>query len=233
MKDESQRLSTFRLTRNGTQQWPLEFIKPEDMAEAGFFYLINQDRVQCAFCRGVVCGWEPGDIPLSEHSRHFPRCPFVLHEDCGNIPLRCCPGPGQVTNPQNGYRIAEGYDVCGNYLPEELHRPRAQAPANPLSSSLIAVNGKQVNMSDFGVIEPIDPTYGPRKKDLIFPDSRKRTFETQNWNPVTPVSVDKLIEAGFYYIGSYKGFCFCFFFILYSLFHLFFSIFIFFCISSF
>jgi len=67
--------------------WPVDFMSPKELAEAGFFYLMNRDRVQCAFCRGVVCGWEPGDKPLVEHERHFARCPFLLEYNVGNIPL--------------------------------------------------------------------------------------------------------------------------------------------------
>ena len=44
-------------------------------------------QVQCAFCRGVAGQWEEGDIPLIEHRRHFPRCPFICHLPVGNQPI--------------------------------------------------------------------------------------------------------------------------------------------------
>lgn len=88
MKNEWTRLRSFYIRR--TARWPVSFISPEDLANAGFFYL-NSDRVQCAFCRGIVTGWERGDRPLTEHSRHFPRCPFIMEENVGNIPINTDP----------------------------------------------------------------------------------------------------------------------------------------------
>lgn len=55
MKSELNRLKTFK---RESVQWPLPYISPIDLANAGFFYT-KQYRVQCAFCRGIVFGWEP------------------------------------------------------------------------------------------------------------------------------------------------------------------------------
>lgn len=43
-------------------------------------------QVQCAFCTGIICRWEEGDIPEAEHRRHFPACPFLLGQPVGNVP---------------------------------------------------------------------------------------------------------------------------------------------------
>lgn len=88
LKNEWTRLRSFYIRRSNN--WPVSFLSPEDLANAGFFYL-NRDRVQCAFCRGIVSNWERGDRPLSEHARHFPRCPFIMEEDVGNIPITTDP----------------------------------------------------------------------------------------------------------------------------------------------
>jgi Inhibitor of Apoptosis domain/Zinc finger, C3HC4 type (RING finger) len=98
MKNGKERLGSFRIGN-----WPLAFMNPKPLAEAGFFYLCNRDRVQCAFCRVVVCGFAPGDDPLEEHQRHFPRCPFLMAYDVGNIPIERDP-----------FRTP-GHDVCGNH----------------------------------------------------------------------------------------------------------------------
>ena len=61
---------------------------PEDLANAGFYYMGTDDRVQCIFCRGILRCWEPEDRPLAEHLRHFPQCPFLTDpQSTGNIPL--------------------------------------------------------------------------------------------------------------------------------------------------
>lgn len=72
LKDESVRLSTFH-------DWPERvalIVEPHDLAKAGMFYTGLSDRVQCAFCRGYLRNWVPGDNPAEEHRRHFPDCSF-------------------------------------------------------------------------------------------------------------------------------------------------------------
>ena len=79
LKSERHRRRTF-------DAWPVDFIAPADLARAGFFSLHDGDKAQCIFCRGIVGGWELGDVPMTEHSRHFPQCPFVRGCEVGNIP---------------------------------------------------------------------------------------------------------------------------------------------------
>jgi hypothetical protein len=57
MKSEWMRLRTYHARQSS--KWSIDFVSPEELANSGFFYL-NEDRVQCAFCRGIVSGWEPG-----------------------------------------------------------------------------------------------------------------------------------------------------------------------------
>ena len=79
LKSERHRRRTF-------DAWPLDFISPDELARAGFFSLNDGDKAQCIFCRGIVGGWELGDVPMTEHSRHFPQCPFVRGCEVGNVP---------------------------------------------------------------------------------------------------------------------------------------------------
>ena len=55
------------------ENWPSTVVRPDDLARAGFFYFSDGDNVQCAYCLGIIGSWEPQDVPLSEHRRHFPR----------------------------------------------------------------------------------------------------------------------------------------------------------------
>ena len=79
-------LKSERYRRRTFDAWPVDFISPDDLARAGFFSLNDGDKAQCIFCRGIVGGWELGDVPMTEHSRHFPQCPFVRGCEVGNIP---------------------------------------------------------------------------------------------------------------------------------------------------
>ena len=49
-------------------------VHPLVLAEAGFFYTGQDDRVRCAFCNGSLQDWQSGDQPVEEHAKHFPTC---------------------------------------------------------------------------------------------------------------------------------------------------------------
>ena len=54
-----------------------DIVTPQTLAEAGFIYKNERDRVQCVFCRGGVHNWENGDTAMEEHRRIYPHCPYV------------------------------------------------------------------------------------------------------------------------------------------------------------
>ena len=79
LRRESVRLSTFH-------DWPPRaHAQPAELARDGFFFTGLDDRVQCAFCRGFLRNWVPGDKPADEHKKHFPDCPLVRGLDIANI----------------------------------------------------------------------------------------------------------------------------------------------------
>lgn len=61
--------------------WPVDFITPEQLAQAGFYYLNHADQVKCAFCGGIIGQWEVNDQPLQEHRKFFPNCPIVRQQE--------------------------------------------------------------------------------------------------------------------------------------------------------
>lgn len=92
MKSEEARLDTF-------VSWPSNSpVRPSDLAQAGLFYMGQNDLVQCFCCAGMMGGWEPGDSAWGEHEKHYPNCFFILGHDVGNIPL--AGGSGQRVNNQ-------------------------------------------------------------------------------------------------------------------------------------
>ena len=68
MKEESARLVTF------DQRWPSSKIQatPLQVAQAGFYFLGERDRVKCWYCNGGLQNWEPQDDPWKEHAKWFP-----------------------------------------------------------------------------------------------------------------------------------------------------------------
>lgn len=88
LKYERHRLETYRT-------WPLGTpVTAKELAKNGFYYTGTGDRVQCVFCKGILKDWEVGDKPHVEHKNRFPRCPFILGTNVGNVPI---PPP----NPSN------------------------------------------------------------------------------------------------------------------------------------
>ncbi|RWS07289.1 baculoviral IAP repeat-containing protein 7-like protein, partial [Dinothrombium tinctorium] len=65
VRSKQKRLDSFR-------KWPISYISMEEWRMVGFCYLNNSDGVRCFTCDGVIHQWEPGDIPIEEHKRHFP-----------------------------------------------------------------------------------------------------------------------------------------------------------------
>jgi Inhibitor of Apoptosis domain len=61
--------------------WPINYITPEQLAQAGFYYLNVADQVKCAFCGGIIGQWELNDSPLNEHRKFFPDCPIVRQQE--------------------------------------------------------------------------------------------------------------------------------------------------------
>lgn len=73
MENEINRLNSFK------DKWPLDFISINDLAKCGFFYLLYDDKVQCAFCRIIIAKWKRGDKPLDEHRKFSSKCHFVSY----------------------------------------------------------------------------------------------------------------------------------------------------------
>jgi len=79
-RSEEDRLASF-------DHWSVRFIKPADLAKAGFYSLKNLDKCRCAFCHSRVEDWVEGDQPMKEHAKLCPDCPFVLGREVGNVPI--------------------------------------------------------------------------------------------------------------------------------------------------
>lgn len=47
------------------------------LAQAGFYFLGIADEVRCFYCDGGLRNWLQNDNPWFEHTRWFPKCPFI------------------------------------------------------------------------------------------------------------------------------------------------------------
>ena len=96
LKSETARLQTFI-------DWPLEWLKPSELAAAGLYYMRTEDHCACIFCAQIIGMWEKNDNPRQEHERHSPHCPFIRGQNVGNIAI----------NPKNNICYTQDTDICG------------------------------------------------------------------------------------------------------------------------
>ncbi|XP_011630439.1 baculoviral IAP repeat-containing protein 7-A isoform X1 [Pogonomyrmex barbatus] len=80
--DPSKEYSTITQRLLSFNNWPISsIVHPEQLALAGFYYLQCEDMVECAFCRGILMNWKPGDDPDCAHRLSFPNCDFYMRRD--------------------------------------------------------------------------------------------------------------------------------------------------------
>ena len=70
--------ATYTARHDTFKYWP-KYMKPrpEQLAEAGFFYQGPSDRVTCHHCKMTLLNWKPTDDPKEEHRHHSPHCHFI------------------------------------------------------------------------------------------------------------------------------------------------------------
>jgi len=181
-------------------RWPLDFIRPADLANAGFIYTGRDDVVQCVFCREFIGGWTSEDFPHTEHRSIFPTCPFVLGQECGNIPIQTQPYDPFVSQDAMPYRPGQGPSGAGSAGVDEAGC-KDDDPANPDD------DGDQkepvINVikpgGEMGIVEHTGPAQ-PRYNTV---ESRVRTFGS--WPPDLRQRPTDMAEAGFYHIVSRGG----------------------------
>ncbi|KAK7503063.1 hypothetical protein BaRGS_00005689 [Batillaria attramentaria] len=86
MAAEPDRLETF-------ESWPAQMKqRPEQLSQAGLYYIGDSDKTKCFHCDGLLYNWEPDDDPFVEHARWFPQCQYI----------RLIKGDDFVSNVQSG-----------------------------------------------------------------------------------------------------------------------------------
>lgn len=81
------------------ENWPSESpILPKNLAEAGFFYTNERDKVQCFFCGLYAECWEPNDDVYVEHCRLNPKCSYMIMKK-GKTFVDQCKSGATATEP--------------------------------------------------------------------------------------------------------------------------------------
>ncbi|XP_055959448.1 baculoviral IAP repeat-containing protein 7-B-like isoform X2 [Patella vulgata] len=176
---EEARLRTFG-------NWPRYLaVIPTELARAGFYYLGSADRVQCAFCRGILRDWEEAESPVAEHWRYFSSCEFLRGTDRSNVPI--IPNDSYIHDYVSTHPLSSTDEDVRAYL-------------NPLSTILKNGNLNLVQTEapataeDLGII-----TQTAAQPDKAILATRVATFA--NWPRRSPLpTIEEIAEAGFYYL---------------------------------
>ena len=109
------RVESFRI--NG---WALDFMNPEDLAAAGFYYRGIEDIVQCFACNGKLWRWHAGDDPMADHRRHYAHCSFVRG----------------ILLPSSSIQ-RQSQDVCGIYMENSPQNPNNNVEQQETSNRIV------------------------------------------------------------------------------------------------
>ncbi|XP_059484228.1 death-associated inhibitor of apoptosis 1-like [Neocloeon triangulifer] len=155
-----------------------EFVKPVELAAAGFYYTKVDDNCRCIYCNLEVRGWEEGDNPCTEHDRWNPYCPFLKQ-------------PNSVVNIKIGEEQTETYSD-GTGLNKIGSNPFVRFPEN---YRMVENDDPFITTSDLSIHEWNPPRHP--EKSLI--SKRMETFK--NWPKGLSQTPDVLARAGFFYTG--------------------------------
>uniref|UniRef100_A0A8B9RX99 Uncharacterized protein n=1 Tax=Accipiter nisus TaxID=211598 RepID=A0A8B9RX99_9AVES len=73
---EHYRLGTF-------VEFPLSCpVSTSALAQAGFIYTGEGDKVKCFSCNTTIEGWAPGDSAVETHKKLSPNCKFITESTC-------------------------------------------------------------------------------------------------------------------------------------------------------
>ncbi|XP_030570106.1 death-associated inhibitor of apoptosis 1 isoform X1 [Drosophila novamexicana] len=112
---ESARLRSF-------EDWPRNMKqKPQQLAEAGFFYTGVGDRVRCFSCGGGLKDWDDNDEPWEQHALWLSQCRFVKLIK-GRLYIDAVAAAAQAAKP-----------AAGQAADDEKQQQPASSPSPPAS----------------------------------------------------------------------------------------------------
>ncbi|KAG1678676.1 Inhibitor of apoptosis protein [Nymphon striatum] len=137
-KRESERLKSFEFG------WK-SCVPPHKLAQAGFYFTFTLDKVQCAFCNGIVGNWERNDDPLAEHVRHFPLVSIFTETQCGD-------------------------DVCNRYKPAP--KPELLDESALIKDAHLHSNFEELGIQVSRPTHPAQATIDARLRSFTNPENR-------------------------------------------------------------
>ena len=197
MFKEDNRIASF-------QSWPqTAHVLPAMLAAAGFFYTGQADEVKCFSCKGMVLSWAEGDIPMTEHRRHFPECHFVTNpSSSGNVPREAgteFSSEGTRGQTQSWLPNLERGIRDMNIQP---HRPDLIVPSPAISQGTAA--GKQaVQGNPISNLPNVSFTSNPvpfNREEMRFEQKRLDTLD--HWPKKDRIEPKLASSTGLFFVGQ-------------------------------
>lgn len=164
--------------KNTFDSWPKDaLIGCDDLIEDGFYYMGLSDKVQCAYCGGVLSGWNRGDNVHDQHKRHFKQCPKVRDDIVSD-------DENDLETDGRGYFDESDKE---DYAQQDSHVPQ---PFN---------FGCQNEQTD--LVEKPKPV--PKVYNKEYSLYSKRLESYVNWPIDHHLKPDELASAGLYYKGLF------------------------------
>ncbi|XP_039573437.1 E3 ubiquitin-protein ligase XIAP isoform X4 [Passer montanus] len=150
------------------------------LAQAGFVYTGEGDKVKCFSCHTTIEGWMPGDSAVERHKQLAPHCKFITESAF----LESDMDPVTQNRTENG--------TSNSALPGALDDPDVEA-------DYLLRTRQVVDMSD---------SLYPKNPAMCSEEARLKSFH--NWPLNGQLTPQELANAGFYYTGvGDQVACFC------------------------
>ncbi len=169
------------------QNWPEECpVDPRDSAKAGFFFTGKEDIVQCFACFGKLGNFKKGDVPMVEHNRHFPSCPYVMGLNVGNQPITSV----QMANAIHAIKYKDQSFAARSSQSQQKSKGQLTQTAKPTA--------------DWGPQNqrPNQKRVFAKVRHPQFASEQARLESFKNWPPAVGIAPIQLSRAGFFFTGK-------------------------------
>ena len=191
-KADNQAKSTFKSEFKrllSYQNWPESCpADPRDCAKAGFFFTGKEDIVQCFACFGKIGNFKAGDVPMVEHNRHFPSCPYILGLNVGNQPI-------------TSVQMASALQAI-KYKDQSSSASSAQKQQQQQQKGKLTQTAKPT--ADWGGQNqrPNQKRVYAKVRHPQFSSEQARLESFERWPPAVGIAPIQLARAGFFYTGE-------------------------------
>ncbi|NXS64417.1 XIAP ligase, partial [Brachypteracias leptosomus] len=154
------------------------------LAQAGFVYTGEGDKVKCFSCHATIEGWAPGDSAVERHKELSPNCKFITES----------PFLENKAHP-----LAHNYQHRTENGSSSSAFPCALDDPSELEADYLLRTRQVVDMSD---------NLFPKNPAMCSEEARLKSFH--NWPLNSLLTPKDLANAGFYYTGvGDQVACFC------------------------